>query len=79
MKRADVKSLLGRTIERVVVHENIASGSPRTQVFLHFSDGAYAEFYSNGGIAVSSPKMGDAEEYTRGFPGGEIEVFDKPK
>ena len=51
IKREKFAALVGKTIAGVVVQVSTDGKSPVSQVYLEFTDGTMAEFYSNSPIA----------------------------
>ena len=51
IKREKFAALVGKTIAGVVVQVSTDGKSPASQVYLEFTDGTMAEFYSNSPIA----------------------------
>lgn len=76
MKRADIRSLIGKKIETVIVQDVLESSPFVFQIYLTFSDGTFAEFYSPEEISVSSPRVGDAVEIANSMGERPAEVFE---
>jgi hypothetical protein len=74
-KMGDVLCLPGKTITQVIFNQRPGGKSPTTQIFLDFSDGSYAEIYSNSYMTVSGPRTGNSMEYAKFFDGMTTTVF----
>ncbi len=74
-----VYGILGKTIKAVIV--KVRDGTPRTQLFLIFSDDTYYEFYGDGNwvCATGGVDSGGVEAVRRYMPNPEkqIEFLDR--
>ena len=66
--KAAVATIIGKTIKHVVVKEG--DSSPRSQVFLVFTDDSYYEFYSTHGTiaGAGAEDIGGIEAVRRYLP-----------
>lgn len=71
--KAEVATIIGKTVKHVVVKEG--DSSPRSQVFLVFTDDTYYEFYStHGTISGAGAIDTGGVEAVRRYMGGEKRV-----
>ena len=71
--------LIGRTIKHIVVNEH---GDARAQLFLHFTDGTYYEFYGTSMCGIRHLDVGGLEVPRAGchIPAvGRLEILDSER